>query len=58
MNGRFKFRVWSRQSNNYIKEKMFYIDKFGGVLNRKYKKAYGFEWEYENNIHENEDLLG
>lgn len=28
-----------------------------GVLNRKYKKAYGFEWEYENNIHENTDLL-
>jgi hypothetical protein len=27
------------------------------ALTGKYKTAYGFEWEYENNIHENADLL-
>ena len=37
MKNRFKFRVWSRQSNSYIKEKMFYIDRFGGLF--KYEKA-------------------
>ena len=37
MNDRFKFRVWSKQSNSYIKEKMFYIDKFGGLF--KYEKS-------------------
>lgn len=37
MNDRFKFRVWNKQSNNYIKEKMFYIDKFGELF--KYEKS-------------------
>ena len=37
MNNRFKFRVWSKQSNSYIKEKMFYIDKFGYLF--KYEKS-------------------
>lgn len=37
MNDRFKFRVWSKQSNSYIKEKMFYIDRFGGLF--KYEKS-------------------
>lgn len=37
MNDRFKFRVWSKQSNSYIKDKMFYIDRFGGLF--KYEKS-------------------
>lgn len=37
MTDRFKFRVWNKKSNNYIKEKMFYIDKFGGLF--KYEKS-------------------
>ena len=34
---RFKFRVWNKKSNAYIKEKMFYVDKFGGLF--KYEKS-------------------
>lgn len=34
---RFKFRVFNKKSNNYIKEKMFYIDEFGKLF--KYKKS-------------------
>lgn len=28
-----------------------------GALNGKFKKAYGYEWEYENNIHKNPELV-
>lgn len=34
---RFKFRVWDKQSNSYIKEKKFYIDEFGGLF--RYEKS-------------------
>ena len=34
---RFKFRVWNKQSNRYIKEETFFIDKFGGLF--KYEKS-------------------
>ena len=37
MTDRFKFRVWGKQSNSYIKEAKFYIDKFGGLF--KYEKS-------------------
>ena len=37
MNERFKFRVWDKQSNSYIKEKMFYIDESGFPF--KYEKS-------------------
>ena len=37
MNDRFKFRVWDKQSNSYIKEEKFYIDEFGGLF--KYEKS-------------------
>lgn len=37
MKDRFKFRVFDKNSNNYIKEKMFYINEFGELF--KYEKS-------------------
>lgn len=39
MNNRLKFRVWDKKSNNYIKIKMFYIDKFGGLFKYEQSKS-------------------
>ena len=39
MNDRFKFRVWDKKSNNYIKVKMFFIDKFGELFKYEQSKS-------------------
>lgn len=36
---RFKFRVYNKNSNNYIKEKMFYINEFGGLFKYEQSKS-------------------
>lgn len=48
--------IW-RSQRDVVKTLGLSQPMLSGVLNGKYKKAYGFEWEYENNIHENADLL-
>lgn len=48
--------IW-RSQREVVKKLGLGQSMLSGALNGKFKKAYGYEWEYENNVHKNPELV-